>query len=934
MERVDPPGRTVTVRRARQGGPRAAFPERALPVSMTGRDRELARVIAALTGGGPGGTPFVEVTGDPGTGKSLLLAEACERLAARGTVVIRSDGARVTGAVLSALPARTGSGQRVLLVLDDLHRARPEALDALRRVRSAVLCAYRVRQTPPGLVRLLRELPGDRERVGVDLGPLDAADARRLTGLPVDGEDADWCARAGGGVPRHVIWVARSPRLPSAARRRAGDGFTDLLPLPAHPVVDAELDALEGVVGRVARAAAVVGDPFAAEPTAAVAGVDTATFLAAADDLVRRDLVRPDPEGCGLLRFRHPLVRARLYQRIPVADRLSAHRHAAALLAGTGTPAARARHLSRGAPATGFEAAAVLAEAAACDLGLHPARAVVWAGEALRRLPARAARDRGRTLVLLAEALGTDGRLREARAVLATVADDPARRVAVARLSARYARQLGRHTEAAEVLRRGATGTEGPGACDPSGEVALRWEAALGALAAGDTAAARRAATKPWRSSCPSAPDSRLRGAVLRAATAAFDHGPPTADHQLRRVAAEFDALPDPALVPLLDAVVLTAAARRAVGPAAEASRLADRAVGIARRTGQRGLLPEALLAKGAALLDLGALEAARACCEEAARLARDTGAVEHTGGALALLAEYERHTSGHGPGAAYQQARRALEARPASRLTVMARARLWSVSPAGRACGLVAIAGGEGLPGLDRCEHPRWMRALAEAEVRAGDTGAARVWARRAAGAADDLGSPVQTAHALAARAAVALARGDFPAAGAAARSAAEAFGRAGAALEEGAALLALARALAGEGRWALVPPVLARVRAIAAECGSRGLHGRAVAEQRRVMSLAGRVPEAVRTPVESSGGGRRDAPAGGGAPALTRRESQITGLVASGLPNSQVAARLGVNAKTVEAHLTRIYRKLGITRRSSLVSLLAAGTPGRAGH
>ncbi|MEU6173157.1 LuxR family transcriptional regulator [Streptantibioticus parmotrematis] len=914
---------------------------------MTGRDRELARVLAALTGTGSGGTPFVEVTGDPGTGKSLLLTEACERLAARGTVVIRSDAARVTDAVLSVLPDRSRSGRRLLLVLDDLHRATPEALDALRRLRPAVLCAYRPRRTPPGLARLLRELPADRERVGVDLGPLDPADARRLTGLPVDGEDAAWCARAGGGVPRHVIWVARSPRLPSAARRRAGDGFTDLLPLPAHPVVDAELDALDGVLGRVARAAAVVGDPFAAEPTAAVAGVDAAAFLAAVDELVRRDLVRPDTEGCGLLRFRHPLVRARLYQRMPVADRLAAHRHAAALLAATGTPAARARHLSRCAPATDAEAAAALARAAARDLDRHPARAVVWAGEALRRLPARAARERGRTLVLLAEALGSDGRLREARTVLGTAAAaaaDPGQRAAVARLSARYARLLGRHAEAADALGREPTGGGDPDSAvrDPLTRAGLRWEAAVGALAAGDTATARRSAMQSWDFPRLQAPDSRLRGAVLRAATEAFDHGPRAADHQLLGVVREFDALPDPALVPLLDAVILTAAARRAVGPTAEAARLADRAVGIARHTGQRGVLPDALLVKAAALLDLGALDAAVACCGDAVRLARDTGAAEHTGGALALLAECERHGSGNGPGAAYQQARRALEGRPASRLTVLARARLWSVSPAGRACGLVAIAGGEGLPGLDRCERPRWMRVLAEAELRGGDAEAARVWARRAAEAAADLGSPVQTAHALAAGAAVALARGGFPAAGVAARSAAAAFGRAGLALEEGAALLSLARALAGEWRWALVPPVLARVRAIAAECGSRRLHGLAVAEQRRVMSLAGRVREGARTFADPPGGGIEAAPATsageaagalpprGGPPVLTRRESQITGLVASGLPNSQVAARLGVNAKTVEAHLTRIYRKLGVTRRSSLVSLLTAGTPG----
>ena len=52
-----------------------------------------------------------------------------------------------------------------------------------------------------------------------------------------------------------------------------------------------------------------------------------------------------------------------------------------------------------------------------------------------------------------------------------------------------------------------------------------------------------------------------------------------------------------------------------------------------------------------------------------------------------------------------------------------------------------------------------------------------------------------------------------------------------------------------------------------------------------------------------------------------LTPQELQITLLVAEGLTNRDVGARLFLSPKTVEFHLTRIYRKLEIHSRSELV-------------
>lgn len=50
----------------------------------------------------------------------------------------------------------------------------------------------------------------------------------------------------------------------------------------------------------------------------------------------------------------------------------------------------------------------------------------------------------------------------------------------------------------------------------------------------------------------------------------------------------------------------------------------------------------------------------------------------------------------------------------------------------------------------------------------------------------------------------------------------------------------------------------------------------------------------------------------------ALSDREREVLALVAEGLPNKLVAQRLGISEKTVKAHLTSIYRQIGVTDRT----------------
>ena len=63
------------------------------------------------------------------------------------------------------------------------------------------------------------------------------------------------------------------------------------------------------------------------------------------------------------------------------------------------------------------------------------------------------------------------------------------------------------------------------------------------------------------------------------------------------------------------------------------------------------------------------------------------------------------------------------------------------------------------------------------------------------------------------------------------------------------------------------------------------------------------------------------------GSAERLTPTEQAVCEHAASGLRNNEIAARMFLSDKTVEANLTRAYRKLGVRSRSQLAAALASG-------
>ncbi|MGH2637204.1 MAG: response regulator transcription factor, partial [Actinomycetota bacterium] len=85
----------------------------------------------------------------------------------------------------------------------------------------------------------------------------------------------------------------------------------------------------------------------------------------------------------------------------------------------------------------------------------------------------------------------------------------------------------------------------------------------------------------------------------------------------------------------------------------------------------------------------------------------------------------------------------------------------------------------------------------------------------------------------------------------------------------------------------------------------------GVSISTRSSVESLASAlVPGATTRPVDAS--------------RLTPREREVLALVARGLAAKQVARHLGISAKTVERHKTKIYAKLGVPNQTAAVSAL----------
>jgi predicted ATPase len=187
------------------------------------------------------------------------------------------------------------------------------------------------------------------------------------------------------------------------------------VPTAVTASIGRELDGLDEPVRTLVNGAAVAGDPFELDVAVATAAIEEADALAALDELIARDLVRPT-DVPRRFQFRHPRVRAAVYEACSPGARLSAHERAADALAERGAPPAlRAHHVEQSARHGDAEAVAVLREAGQAASERAPTSAARWFEAALRVQPTDApAGERDELLVGLAVALIAIGRLDDA----------------------------------------------------------------------------------------------------------------------------------------------------------------------------------------------------------------------------------------------------------------------------------------------------------------------------------------------------------------------------------------------------------------------------------------------------------------------------------------------------------------------------------------
>jgi DNA-binding NarL/FixJ family response regulator len=137
---------------------------------------------------------------------------------------------------------------------------------------------------------------------------------------------------------------------------------------------------------------------------------------------------------------------------------------------------------------------------------------------------------------------------------------------------------------------------------------------------------------------------------------------------------------------------------------------------------------------------------------------------------------------------------------------------------------------------------------------------------------------------------------------------TAATLFDQAADGLDAGRAYLLAATALEASGHVEQAHHKLARARALFDACGAGLFQARALREERRLNA---------RAPRHSQRSGQLHG--------LTRRETEVAGLVKQGMTNRQIAHRLYLSPRTVEVHLSRILAKLNVTTRSAVAPAMA---------
>lgn len=909
---------------------------------MVGRERERGLMDDLLVAGADGGAALL-LWGEPGIGKTALLDYAAERAAPR-TTVLRARGIETEtvlpfatlgdllmphsslfrelpgaqrgaleaslalsgeapgnpyAACMGALNVLAALGDRspVVVLVDDLHWVDPSS----RRV--LLFIARRLSSERVALALTSREdhgESGERHSIpAVQVGGLQAAECAALlneAGREVAPAVLDELVRISGGNPLALREISAA----LSAEQARGEQ-----PLLAPPSLGRHLERawaarVDDLPDGARRALAVLA---ASRSTAAgtlrkaleAAGLS----LEALSPAEQAGLVRPTSDG---LDFHHPVLRPLVLARAPLAHRFAAF-HA---LAEVSTGALHAWYRAAGTAGPDEEAAAELAGAAlqARRRSAYQEAALAWR-RAAELTPDRAVRaerlHRAASDALLSGSPYGPPWCEEAL----RITPDPAMRADIQALLGRMytwqgepARAYGLLLDAADAVRE----------TDPLRACALFAEATAPARLDGHVPAAVRVAEQAVALAAPTGRERWFAQTVLGAALVMAGR---TAQGTAMLEAADRDGAGDPVRDQPVYAIAGQAWSR--AEEFTRGRRLLNTAVESARRHSAVGVLGFTLAVRGELETRIGQWASARGDLEESLRWAEELGQLTSVSYSLYCLARLETL---RGDRVAAEE----------------------HVAHARRKCGAYGIGCQEfhltavlGLSALTYGDHERaadqleqtlalaveqgvgnpevvpFAADLAEAQLRAGRPG-------RAAEVAAWLEERARETGLASAEAAAARCRGLLATTPEEAEAhfgrALEAHGRTTGPFDHARTQLCEAEVLRRHRRPAAARALLSAALACFQRLGAEPWARRAASE------------------LAATGG-----PSTGSRPAmgdalsqLTPQEFQVSRAVARGLNNVEAAASLFVSRKTVEAHLTRIYRKLQVRSRTDLTRLLTA--------
>ncbi|MFB6893501.1 AAA family ATPase [Kitasatospora sp. NPDC056327] len=393
---------------------------------LRGREAELAELrtlITSVARSGSGGLALIQ--GEPGIGKTTLLAEAVSGARAAGfsvglgradelhhivplsslaASILQGDPPLLSGDAFTdlarhhdqriwlverlaeAIEARA-AGTPVLICLDDVQWADALSRFALQQLpsrlrTSPVLWILTGRREPAGAAEeIVAAATGSLPTVTVSLGPLSGAAIGQLAddtlGTAVDAWVRDLLDGAGGNPFLAVEMLAGL---------RTVDTSAEVVPSRLVVGVRGRLKSLRPDTLRFLQMGAVLGRRFGFHDAAALCDRPAAALIPALEEAVRAGLLDDDGEQ---LVFRHDLLRQAVYADVPPSARKALHREAAHRLVAAGRPPADAvPHLLRGSLPGDEEAVALLRRAADDVLPVTPGLAADLITRALDLVPA------------------------------------------------------------------------------------------------------------------------------------------------------------------------------------------------------------------------------------------------------------------------------------------------------------------------------------------------------------------------------------------------------------------------------------------------------------------------------------------------------------------------------------------------------------------